>query len=165
MWCDSQVFLLARNLVTPCLGREPKARVVTLDLSFGHNLCFKCSNGSCKLISDIYISRIFHWYKERLNQLSFDPCNRSLKIRESIWDSNSQNESSLGNVKVHSLTLFCTPGSMRCDSRAFLLARTFASLCLGRKPKVRVVIHTFSCLSPCVPSALESSSCVDSFSS
>ncbi len=30
MWCDFQVFLLACNLATPCLGREPKARVATL---------------------------------------------------------------------------------------------------------------------------------------
>ncbi len=29
MWSDSWVCLLARNLVTPCLGREPKARVAT----------------------------------------------------------------------------------------------------------------------------------------
>jgi hypothetical protein len=27
---------------------------------------------------------------------------------------------------------------MRCDSQVFLLAHTFASLCLGRKPKARV---------------------------
>jgi hypothetical protein len=29
MWCDSRVFLLAHNLATPCLDREPKARVAT----------------------------------------------------------------------------------------------------------------------------------------
>ncbi len=28
-WCDSQVFLLARNLATPCFSRKPKARVTT----------------------------------------------------------------------------------------------------------------------------------------
>jgi hypothetical protein len=31
--------------------------------SFGHNLCFKHSNGSCKPISDIYVPRYFQWYK------------------------------------------------------------------------------------------------------
>jgi len=32
---------------------------LTLDLSFGHNLCFRCSNGRCKPILDIYILRAF----------------------------------------------------------------------------------------------------------
>ncbi len=53
-------------------------------------------------------------------------------------DSNSQNGSSLGSVKVHSLTLSYTLGSMRCDSRASLLARNLASPYHGRNPKVRV---------------------------
>ncbi len=30
MWSDYRVFLLARNLATPCFGREPKAKVPTL---------------------------------------------------------------------------------------------------------------------------------------
>ncbi len=42
-------------------------------LSFGHNLCFKCSNGSREPISDIYVPRSFQLYKERLNPPSFDP--------------------------------------------------------------------------------------------
>jgi hypothetical protein len=33
------------------------------DLSFGHNLCFKCPNGSCEPILDIYVPRDFQWYK------------------------------------------------------------------------------------------------------
>ncbi len=80
----------------------------------------------------------FQWYKKRLNPLSFDPYNRSLTIWESIWDSNFQYENSLGSVRVHSLTFFCTPGSMKCDSQASLLPRTLASPCLGHEPKVRV---------------------------
>jgi len=55
---------------------------LTLDLSFGHNLCLKCPNGSCKGL-DIYVSRDFQWYKEIFNPLKFDPYNRSLKIWES----------------------------------------------------------------------------------
>jgi hypothetical protein len=54
-------------------------------------------------------------------------------------DSNSQNGNSLGSVRVHSLTLFCTPWSMRCDSRASFLVCTLASPCFGHKPKARVV--------------------------
>jgi hypothetical protein len=57
---------------------------LTPNPSFGHNLCFKCPNGSCKLILDIYVSRYFQWYKEFFNAMSFDPWNFLLKIWESI---------------------------------------------------------------------------------
>ncbi len=39
---------------------------LTPDLSFDHNLCYKCPNGSCEAIFDIYSSRPFQWYKEHL---------------------------------------------------------------------------------------------------
>jgi hypothetical protein len=58
-------------------------------------------------------------------------------------DSNSQCGSSFGSVKVYSLTLACTPGSMRLDSQASFLARDLASLCLGREPKPKVVTIQF----------------------
>jgi len=45
-------------------------------------------------------------------------------------DFNFQSGSSFGSVRVHSLTLSCTPESMKCDSRVSYLARTFASLAL-----------------------------------
>jgi hypothetical protein len=57
---------------------------LTLNLSFGHNVCFKCPNGSCKPILNLYVLRSFQWYKELFNPMGFDPCNCSLKIRESI---------------------------------------------------------------------------------
>ncbi len=57
---------------------------LTPNPSFGHNLCFKCPNGSWKLILNIYILRAFQWYKEIFNPMSFDPCNFPLKIWESI---------------------------------------------------------------------------------
>jgi hypothetical protein len=57
---------------------------LTLGLSFSHNLCLKCPNGLCEPILNIYILKNFQWYKKRLNPMGFDPCNRSLKIRESI---------------------------------------------------------------------------------
>jgi len=56
-------------------------------------------------------------------------------------DSNSQSGSSLGNVRVHSLTLSYTPGNMRCDSRASLLARTLANPCFGCEPKAWVTTY------------------------
>jgi len=52
--------------------------------SFGHNLCFKYSNGIYELILDIYIPRTFQWYKELFNPMSFDPCNCFMKIWKSI---------------------------------------------------------------------------------
>jgi hypothetical protein len=109
--------------------------------SFGRNLCFRCPNGSCKPISDIYIPRTFQWYKEHLNPMGFDPCNRSLKIWKSIGSPSRVQLPKLeflGSVRVHSLTLFCTPESMRCDSWASLLARTLATLCFGHNPKAKV---------------------------
>ncbi len=91
--------------------------------SFGHNLCFRCPNEQCDPILDIYTSRSFHWYNERNKSLSFDPSKRSLKFRESFWDSNSHQfptweftwecEGSL----PHTL---CTPGSMWYGSRVYL---------------------------------------------
>jgi hypothetical protein len=45
--------------------------------------------------------------------MGFDSCDRTLKIWEFIWDSNSHNGSSLGRVRVHSLTLFAFMGA--CD--------------------------------------------------
>jgi hypothetical protein len=78
--------------------------------------------------------------------MGFDLCNRILKIQESIrsplrvhQDSNSQSGGSLGSVEVHSFTPSHILRSMKCDSWASLLACTFASPCLGHKPKARVV--------------------------
>ncbi len=36
---------------------------LTPDPSFGPNLCFRCPNGMCDLILDIYVPRVFQWYK------------------------------------------------------------------------------------------------------
>jgi hypothetical protein len=57
---------------------------LTPNLSFGHNLCFKYSNGTCEPILDIYVLITFQWYKVILNPMIFDPCNCCLKIWESI---------------------------------------------------------------------------------
>ncbi len=53
------------------------------DLSFSHNLCYRCPNDSCEVILDIYTSRPFQRYKEHLKARCFDPCNRTLNFRES----------------------------------------------------------------------------------
>jgi hypothetical protein len=97
---------------------------LTPGLSFAHNLCFRCVNEICKPILDIYTSITFQSYKELLEARSFDPCNRTLKMRESFRDSNSQHGSSLGSVKIHSLTLFALRGA--CEM--------FLGLPLGPQP-------------------------------
>jgi len=81
---------------------------LTPSLSFGHNLCFRCPNGSCKPILDIYVSIIFQWYKKLFNPIGFDLCNRSLKIRESIMTPTPQMGAHLGMWRFflsHSPTL------------------------------------------------------------
>jgi hypothetical protein len=62
---------------------ESQTASLTLGPSFDHNLCCKCPNGSCEPILDIYTSRIYQQYKERLNARCFHPCNRALSFRES----------------------------------------------------------------------------------
>jgi hypothetical protein len=115
---------------------------LTPGLSFDHNLCFKCPNGSCEPILNIYVSINFQWCKQFFELMGFDPSNRALKIWESIWESNSHNGSSLGSVKVHSLTLFAPFALPRtymwCDFRASLLTCNLASPCIGREPKAKV---------------------------
>jgi hypothetical protein len=48
---------------------------LTLGPSFNHNLCYRCPNGSCKAILDIYTLRHFQWYKEHFNARCFGPYN------------------------------------------------------------------------------------------
>jgi len=119
----SQVFRVDSWLLVVGSQNWRTFRSSTPGPSFGHNLCFRCPNEQCDPILDIYISRAFHWYKERTKPLSFDPSKRSLKFPESFWDSNSHQlptweftwecEGSF----PHTL---CTPGSMWYDSRVYL---------------------------------------------
>jgi hypothetical protein len=70
--------------------------------------------------------------------MSFDPCNRVLKIQESIRDSNSQRGSSLASVRVHALTLFALPGACDATPGCPSWPTTLQPPYLGRKPKARV---------------------------
>jgi hypothetical protein len=45
---------------------ESQSVSLTPNPSFDHNVCFRCLNGSCKAIFDIYTSRPFQRYKEHL---------------------------------------------------------------------------------------------------
>jgi len=57
---------------------------------------------------------------------------------------NSQSGSSLWSVEVHSFGLSHTPRSMKCDSWASLLVRSFVSPCFGHEPKVKATTHSYS---------------------
>jgi hypothetical protein len=111
---------------------------LTLDLSVGHNLCFKCPNGWCEPILDIYISIAFQWYKKLFKPMGFDPLQSHsedsrvhLGLQLPQWEFTWECEGSFPHI-------LCTHGRRWCDSRASLLARNLASPCLGHQPKVRV---------------------------
>jgi hypothetical protein len=56
---------------------------LTPSLSFAHNLGYRCPNGQCEAIFDIYASRPFQWHQEYLNARCFGPFCRTLNFRES----------------------------------------------------------------------------------
>jgi hypothetical protein len=87
-----------------------------------------------------YVARHLHARKSRRSPTfnDFWPLQSPSKDLEVHRDSNSQSGSSLGSVKVHSLTLSYAPKNMKCYSRTLVLAPTFANPCLGREPKAKV---------------------------
>jgi hypothetical protein len=124
---------------------------LTPDLSFAHNLCFRCPNGQCEPILDIYTSIAFQWYTKLVKAKNFDPCNRVLKIRKSFRDSNSQMNTPTPNMGVHLRVWGFIPSHfmhfrehVKC-SRVSLLVHNLATLCLGREPKARVVTAAKGC--------------------
>jgi len=84
-WVDSRLLVVKNQTAN-----------LTPASSFGHNLCFRCLNGSYKPILEIYVSIAFQWYKELFKPLGFDPCNRSLNIRESTGTPTPKMEVPLG---------------------------------------------------------------------
>jgi hypothetical protein len=71
---------------------------LTLDLFLGHNFCFEYSNGSCKPITDIYVSRDFQWYKELFNPMNFHPLKYFFEDLGLHKASNSQSGSPFGSA-------------------------------------------------------------------
>jgi hypothetical protein len=94
-WGDSWLLVVESQIVNLILGP-----------SFGHNLCLKCPNGSCKPILDIYVPRVFQWYTKRLDLMGFDSWNHSLKFLESIrtpkWKFTWECEGSFPHTFLHS---------------------------------------------------------------
>jgi hypothetical protein len=90
--------------------------------------------------------------------MNFDPYNCALKIQESIWESNSHNESSLGNVKVHFLTLFAFLGKCDMIPESYSWPATLQPLALVASPRLglRHKLHFVTGLpngSPEIPTA------------
>ncbi len=86
---------------------ESQIDILTLDPSLGHNLCFNYSNEMCEPILHIYVLKVFQWYKELYNPMSFDLYNYSLKIQESIETPTPKVGAHLGVYGIipsHSLT-------------------------------------------------------------
>jgi hypothetical protein len=81
-WCRTRVdsWLLVVRSQTASLTSGP---------SFAHNLGYRCPNGSCKAILDIYTLRPFQRYKENLNARCFDSYNCLLNFWESRRTPNS----------------------------------------------------------------------------
>jgi hypothetical protein len=110
------------------------------DLSFGHNLCYKYSNGSCEPILDIYVLRTFQWYKEVFNLMG-------LTFQIVIW--RFRNPSGFQFPKWKStwecvgsfLHTFPHSWECDCDSLLALSTHTFPCPCFGREPKAKVVTH------------------------
>ncbi len=75
---DSQLLVVGSQIVS-----------LTPGPSFDHNLCYRCPNGSCEAILDIYTFRTFQLYIECLNARCFDPCSCTLSFQESRRTSNS----------------------------------------------------------------------------
>jgi len=115
---------------------------LTLDLSFGHNLCFRCPNEQCKPILDICVPRAFQLYKERYKPLRFDASNCSLKFWESTGTPSPKVGVALGVwgfTPSHFLALLGV-GDVTFD--LLLGSHPYNPFCLGREPKARVATFT-----------------------
>ncbi len=121
-WVDSWLSMVGNQTVN-----------LTPNLSFGHNLCCKCPNGSCEPILDICASIVFQWYKRIFKAMGFSLCNRFLKFWKSIGTPTPNMGVQLGSVRVHSHIL--------PHSRVSLLARTLVNPCLGHKSKAKVATN------------------------
>jgi hypothetical protein len=120
---------------------------LTSNLSFGHNLCFKYSNESCKPILDIYVSRVLQWYNELFNPMSFDPYNRFLKIQESIEILIPKVGAHLGVwgfIPSHSPTL---PRAWNVTSKLQSWPAPLQALTLVASPRLRLQHLSSSCFS------------------
>jgi hypothetical protein len=106
MWHATCTYEIQNNFQLFVIGSQIDTLIPSP--SFGHNLCFRYSNGSYKPNLNIYILRTFQWYKELFNPMNFDPSNCFLKIREFIRTLTPKVEVHLGvcgPIPSHSIAL------------------------------------------------------------
>jgi hypothetical protein len=102
---------------------------------FGHKL-FQIPNEQCEPILDIYVLRVFQWYKERHKPLNFDPCNHSLNFWESTGTPSPKMGVALGEwgfIPLYSFTFLTLPGV--CDVTPGLLLALISELPLALTPR------------------------------
>ncbi len=90
---------------------------------------------------DIYVLRAFQWYKKLFDPMGFNPCNFSMKIRESIKTPIPKMGAHLGMwmfIPSHSPTL---SGAWNVTPGLHSWPASFASPYFGREPKVRVTTN------------------------
>jgi len=127
-WVDSRLLMVESQIANLTPGPY-----------FGHNLCFRCSNGRCKPILDIYVSTTFQWYEKLFKKLGFDLCNCSLNIRESIGIPTPNMGIHLGVREFSPSRSFALMGHENATPGLSLGLHVYKPFCLRREPKVRVV--------------------------
>jgi hypothetical protein len=95
-WVDSRLLVVRSQIAN-----------LTSGLSFIHNLCCRCLNGSCKAILDIYTLKPFQRYKEHFKGRCFDPYNQTLNL----WESRGTPKSPFQECECHPHT----PSKWGCD--------------------------------------------------
>ncbi len=100
-------------------------------LVFSHNLCCKYLNGSCEPILDIYVLRVFEWYEEVLNSMSFDLSSHFLK-----FGSPSRRQLPFTEFKFHSFTFSHTLESVNVTPKLHSRLAFFYALALVVNPRL-----------------------------
>jgi hypothetical protein len=121
---------------SPLLVITSQIANLTPILSFGHNLCFRCPNGSCEPILNIDVSIAFKWYKKLFNLMGFDPCNGPLKIRESIGTLTPKMGIHLGVRRFIHSHFFALPGARCVTSGLHSWPATLQALVLVVSPRL-----------------------------
>jgi hypothetical protein len=92
MKCDSWASFLAYTLVSPCLGHEPKAKVVTYGIKASREIQHKITIKGCRT------EKVQVWGKLSLPSHPFlfmcGPSHLSNKVSE-IWEGKTQNSKEL----------------------------------------------------------------------
>jgi hypothetical protein len=115
---------------------ENQTANLTPSLSFGHNLCFRCPNGWCEPILDIYVLITFQRYKKLFKPLGFDPCNHSFNIQESTKTLTPNMGVHLGMWRFFPSHSFALPGHKNATPELNLSPHPWKPFALVVSPKL-----------------------------